>query len=556
MFQKLVVILLIVILGIVAYVNCLNGAFIWDDNSFIVENRYIKDIKLIPYYFTAKEALAGSSLCGENYRPFFILSFAIDYFFWKLNSFGYHVTNLLFHILNAILVFYLVATLVRDKITGLFASLLFLVHPVHTEAVAWISGRADVLFLFFYLIAFGAYIKSRNSKGAVFYFISVFFFTCSLLSKEMAASLPLLIIAYDLIFKIKERFVAKMARYLPFFAILEIYIITRFNVIGKLAQSRYWTGSAYTTFLTMARGVVYYLRLLIWPTNLCVDYSTFPVSSSIREPGVIISIAILLLLTGTAIVLKKRYKIISFAFFWFFITLLPVSNIIPIKILIAERFLYLPSIGFFLTLAIVLKALYRRSAFRIVSIAFLVILVTIYSFLTVRRNILWKDPLVFFCEIVRQCPDNARMHNNLGKAYYEIGKTQKAIDSFKKAIELTPDFEIAWNNLGLAHYQAGEKKEALASFRKAIEINPASAEAYNNLGSTYYKWGNIEEAISAYTKSIALNPNYAPAYRNLALAYYRNHEFAKSLEYCEKAKEFGPVDPRLLNALKIRFKKE
>ncbi|NQU95401.1 MAG: tetratricopeptide repeat protein [Candidatus Omnitrophica bacterium] len=538
--MKISIILFIIIsLGVLAYSNSLGNSFVWDDSGFIIKNDFIKDPKLISSYFTSKEALAKGSLAGENYRPFLTLSYAIDYFFWRLNPLGYHISNLFFHILCAILLFFIVLILTKDRIVSLFTALFFVTHPIQTEAVTWISGRADVLFLFFYLSSLLLYINFVTRGRPGLYFLSLIAFACSLFSKEMAASLPFIIILYDIFYGKKEKISARAVRYFSFFLILESYIILRLHIIGKLAQTGYWTGDVYTTFLSMARGVVFYIKLLLYPVNLCADYLKFPLSDSIKEPGVIFSIAVIGMLLGVALKLSRKHKHISFSILWFFITLGPVINIIPINILIAERFLYLPSIGYCLLIAVLIAGaadkMKKIKGLIYLPLAFAVFLVGAYSYLTMMRNEDWADDVTLWEQTVQVCPNNERAHHNLAASYIIKGTDiEEAHKQALKALEIEPGYSRS--RLVVATYLINKNKppDAIAEIKRAIKDDPYFVEAYAFLGNIYTFLGEYEKAYNEYKKALILKPDFLEASINVATLYLIKGDMGSGIEEFNK----------------------
>jgi len=439
------IIFIIIAAGILAYSNSLGNDFVWDDTAFVVTNDIIKDFKFFPLYFTSHLALANGNISRHNYRPLVPLSFAVDYSLWQLDPMGYHITNLVFHIANAILLFLFVSLIVKNNFVSLFTALIFLTHPVQTEAVSWISGRTNVLFLFFFLISLIMYIKYRKGKRLILYAVSLLGFLCALLSKEMAATLPFILVLFDVLYGRKEKISQGLIRYGPFFMVLGIYIIIRFSVTGMFAQYGYWTGDFYTTMLTMANGIVYYIRLLIFPVGLCADYLTFPKAASINNYTVLASIGIISGLLVFGFYLAKRLRHVSFSILWFFITLGPVMNIIPIRILIAERLLYLPIIGYAFFIAVIFRFVtlkFRGNVICRYTLGFVqACLIVVYVFMTIARNDVWSNEIRFCEDIIKKYPDNFRMRSNLSIPYiYKEKDFDRAQEELKKAIHINPDF--------------------------------------------------------------------------------------------------------------------
>ena len=354
--------LFIVLVGIALYCNTLNSPFIYDDLHTIVENPYIKQSKYLPSLFdlsSIKDSAARSS-----YRPVLMLTFFLNYTFGGLNPFGYHLINITLHILNAILVFCLInrlfAPLDSKHLTGftsnlgykvsLFSSLLFLVHPVNSETVNYITCRSELLAGFFVLLSFLLFIKSRASENPSLYRSSLIVFTLGLFSKEAALILPLILITYDIcFFKDKKGFSLRFKRYyLAYFIIIFGYVLLRAYLLGNFFGSLYKVGvsrSFAVNLLTQAKVIVFlYLRLIFLPLGLSIDHY-IPVSKNIFEWQVLFSLVTIIVLLAVAFKVIKRQAIISFFLFWFFINLLPTS-LIPLHIIANEHRLYLASISF------------------------------------------------------------------------------------------------------------------------------------------------------------------------------------------------------------------
>jgi len=513
---------LIVSIGIIAYSNSLGNGFIWDDVHFVVNNEYIRNPGSLSLFFTSKQALADGTLAGENYRPLIPLSYAVDYHFWGLDPMGYHITNLLFHIANALLLFYLILIITKDRFIGLFASLLFLTHPVQTDAVSWISGRGNVMFLCFFLIALILYIKYRTGGSIILYLISLLFFLCALFSKEMSISLPLIVILYDWVYTKKESWGARVLRYLPYFALLMFYVSLRYSMLNTFGQCQYWTGSFYTTFLTMLRGIMYYLRLLFFPVNLCADHLVFPVSNSIKDISVLFSLAVLSGIVFLGFFLIKRAHHVSFSILWFFITLAPVMNIIPIRILIAERFLYLPLIGFALFTAVILRALYlkfmNRRVLKNSIIVFQVALISVYVLSTISRNKAWADEIVFNKEVIKVYPDNWRAHYYLAFVYIDRERDfNKGYTNLIRTVELSPNYEDARLLLAAYYFWKGNYGLTIDELNTVLKIDPFYIYAYEGLGAAYAMLREYDASDREYQKALALDPGNTGARTGIAV---------------------------------------
>jgi tetratricopeptide (TPR) repeat protein len=242
---------------------------------------------------------------------------------------------------------------------------------------------------------------------------------------------------------------------------------------------------------------------------------TFPFFDLRVIAGVLIFLALVILSLRS----REGNRLLSFSIAWFLIALAPQSNLYPINAYMAEHWLYLPSMGFFLILGKALGSLFKRPRLKPLALALAALLVAYYSSLTIQQNTYWRDPIAFYERTLTYAPDSPRVYNNLGTLYSDAGRHEESIASLRKAIELKPAFSDAFYNLGKAYNAIGKYQEAIASYRRAIELNPAFAYAYYNLALAYAACGKHDEAIASYKKAIEVNPEYADACYNLGNEY-------------------------------------
>jgi len=528
-------VLLILFLTLVVYSNSLGGQFVSDDEYFVVKNVNVKSLKNIPDFFMNRSAVAFADLSLDVYRPVTVLSYAIDYLFWKLNTFGYHLVNVLLHSANAILIFIFLYALFGDIWIAAFASLFFALHPVETEVVSWISGRSSLLFLLFYLSALLLYIRGKILPSLVL-------FAASLFSKEMAVTLPLLIVAYDIHFPGKESLKRKIYKYIPYFIIVAAFILIRAFVLKRVSQCGWWGDSPYYTFLSMLVSFVDYLRVLVLPVNQCAFYIT-DIYTTIFHPKVLLGLALLLISLGSIPLVFKRSKKMSFFMCWFFITILPVSNIVPLRALIAERFLYIPSIGFCVLLAMALAK--QKKA---IATAAAISIVVIYGLLTMIRNEDWRDPVLLAKSIIRVSPHNTWGYSCLGSAYLGDERYADAEKALKKAIVLSPDYSSPKTALGFCYLKAEKYEEAIALLTESLKSDPRNLETLNLLGICYGSLKKYDEAIKRFESSIAIDKTFVNAYLNLGATYefLQKHDLAIKEYNRALARSRGAQDAALL----------
>ena len=535
---------LIVALGFFVYFNSLEGEFVWDDYGLIRDNIYIRDFSHISDIFT-EDITAGVRKESFSYRPLQLLTYIIDYSLWGLKPLGYHLTNLLLHILVTLGIFWFTSILFKDYLLSLFTAVLFIIHPIHTEAVSYISGRAEPLSTLFILLAFICYIKFIEERRFIFYLLLLVSFIFSLLSKESALMLPLLLLVYHWTFK---RRVDRCAL-ISIFIIAFVYSLLRLTVLyfgsyqefGRIPFFQRLPGSFF--------AISSYIRLLFLPLGLHMEYGMRILP--LNHPYVLLGVIMTILLLILAFLIRKTNRLVSFSISFFFITLIPVSNIYPINATMAEHWLYLPSVGFFMIIGWILSYLYKVKNLRVITIILFIGLVAVFSHLTIKQNRYWQEPISFYERTLKFSPWSSRLYGNLAEAYWQKGEYEKAVEVCKQAIKIDPHHFIAYNNLGNAYLSLGKYKKAESCFKKAISLDPEHPAPYSNLGWTYFLLGQYEQALILYKKSIELDANYSSPYYNLAILYYERGEYDLAVEYCRKAKELGhKIDAEFLDALK------
>ncbi|HIE43639.1 MAG TPA: tetratricopeptide repeat protein [Candidatus Omnitrophica bacterium] len=546
---------LIVLLGFVVYSNSINGEFIWDDHILIKENNYIKDPSNLYRIFT-EDIGSGSGRRYGYYRPLYILTFAMNYSLGGLNVQSYHLTNIVLHILVALCVYWLVTTIFGDRLLSLLTGILFVVHPVSTEVVTYISGRDNSLVALFMLLCFVSYILLLHVERRSLYTVMIVSCILALLSRENALILLPLLLAYHYTFsrKVKIKALAVIG------GILSVYILGVMSLLSSsILKSGLLDTSWFSTVFQRIPGffvaITNYSKLMLLPFDLHVEYGDrlFNFSDLKAILGAII------LCSSIFYALRKRSsnKLVSFSVFWFFIAILPSSNIYPINNYMAERYLYLPSIGFFLILAKLLSFIYREKKLRAFGMILIVFLSVFYSSLTIKQNGYWREPVSLYRRTLKYTPDSTRAYNNLGSAYAEMGRYEEAIAAYEKLLEISPNDPRAYYNLGNVYTELGKFEKAIISYKRAKELNSDFAGVYYGLGNVYKIMGKNREAIDSYRKSIEINPTYAEAHNNLAIVYYYEGEYDLAVKHCYRAIELGyKVHPGFLELLKPYRKQE
>jgi len=515
----------------IIYSNSLGGEFVYDDEYFVVRNVAIRNLSNIPSFFINPASIAFSQLAEDVYRPVAASSYAVDYFLWFYNTFGYHLENLVLHGLNSVLVFILAGMLTGDLFVAFFAAIFFACHPVQTEAVSWISGRSSVLFLFFYLAALILYIRSLREKQKAFRAWSLALYALSLFTKEMAVTLPLVIISYDIHFFNKDALRKKVMRYLPYITLTALYLGMRAFMLKRISQCDWWGGDPYHNALSALAVIPEYFRLLIYPVKLCAFYVS-RIAWSAADTRVMLSAGILAAIFLATPFVFRRSRIASFAVWWFFITMLPVSNIVPLKALLAERFLYLPSIGFCMILAAALGRIrYDKIKFTgAIAVILAVSVAAIYSVRTIIRNEDWVSPAAISRSIIKVSPLNSWAYASLASALIGAGRYVEAMVPLKKAMALSKNYATPRNSMGYCYLKLGKYEDAMMMFREADRLDPKNLDTISSLGVAYANLNRNADAIKQFKEAISIDPTFISAYLNLGAAYEQGRGDEKALE--------------------------
>jgi tetratricopeptide (TPR) repeat protein len=525
---------IIIALGFIVYSNSLNGKFVYDDEYLVKDNAFIKSLSRLPSVFY-KDVGSGADRAYSFYRPVLIITYALDYAIWNVKPFGYHLSSTIFHILAALCVYWFIAILFESELLALFTAALFVAHPVHVEAVSYISGRSDPLVLIFTLLTFIFYLKQlRTDKAWGWWTGMVLSYSLAILSREITVTLPILMLLYHYIYREKVKWKA----YLPLLGMAIFYVAIRMTLLNYITMKITYD----TTFLDRLPGafvaIFNYARLLLFPFDLRMEYGY--IKPSFLDPRVIAGAVIIISLACCAVKLRKSVKIISFCIGWFFIAILPTLNLYPINAYMAEHWLYLPSIGFFLAVASGIAVLWNKKGYRALGLAIILAMTLYYSFLTIKQNVYWSDPIYFYERTLKYVPQNFGFYTNLGREYAARGNGAKAIECYQKAIDIEPRFGFPYNNIGNIYLEMGELEKAVPYYKKSLELDPNHAFTYNNLGNLYMRLNKFAEAVPLYKKAVEMMPNNGYMYNNLGRACLNAGMPDEALAYFKKALDIDP----------------
>ena len=521
----------ILLLSFAVYSNSLFNGFVFDDKFQILQNPWIRDIKNLPEIFTSSVWSFQRETVGTNYyRPLMHTIYMFIFYVFGLKPWGFHLINIVFHVFISVLVFIVTKRLLSHSshspatsLLAFIAALLFATHPIHTEAVAWISALPDLSYTFFYLLSFYFYMKFKTESKWPYLF-SLISFSLATLCKEPALTLPIILIVYDYVFKEdRARLLARFKIYIPYIFISLCYLGLRFYALGGFApKNRHVDMSAYEYFINVFPLFSQYLEKLLLPVDLNAYHLLNPISSILQPKG-IFAVFITAVFIVLLVIARKKNKIIFFSFFLIVIPLLPTLYIPAIgETVFAERYLYLPSSGFVILIAFILSwANKNQSKLNLSLIMIAMSVIGLYFVGTMNRNAVWRDNYSLYSDMVKKSPEAALPHYNLGNVYTEQGKIDEAINEYRMAVQLNPNDAKAHNNLGLSYEHQGRINEALDEYQAALKLKPDNAIFHYNLGNMYAQQGKIDEAINEYRIALQLNPNHAKAHQNLDLLQNR-----------------------------------
>jgi tetratricopeptide (TPR) repeat protein len=569
------------------YANSLNNDFVFDDKVIILENKLLRSLSNIPHLLVA------------SYRPFRDITHALDFAVWGENPFGFHLTNILIHAANTVLVLLLVRRFTGELLTAGLAAIIFALHPIQTDAVTYISGRRDILFTLFYLASFYVYLNYRKSRSLISFVLFILLWGFSLMSKEMAVTLPLFIFLWNFCNGWSETIGSWWKRllkttggalnrdkwfYLPMVLALPAYIWyqTVFKGGSILAREgfKYWGGSFYTNTLLSLRVQAWYLKQLIWPTPIVQYKDAFDVSTTIWDWRVLLSILLLSAVLVAGFWALGRHKLIAFAIFSYFVLLLPVSQIIPHHELLADHYLYLPMLSFALLAALIVQKIAATDEMvKRVAYGTAVLLLIALALTTISRNRVWKDDLTLWQANYSEVPNSIRSVSSLAKAYTNVNPG-KAEELYKQCILIDPGYSPAYYSLAVLSEKMTAnttKREASEYYREieqliqyGLSLPDAKIASRNTHDPRLFRAqlttalalirrneNEVDKALNLLWEAIKIDPYYPSPYTMLA-TYYRDNNPDKAVEVLQYMVAAFPTSYQPLeqiSSLLIRYKR-
>lgn len=525
----------------VSYIPSLSNQFVnWDDYGYVVDNLAIRELspQNLVRLFTKLEFMG-------NYHPLTMLSYTLEYHFFGGEPAGYHTVSLLLHIINTGLVFWFMHILSGRIDVAFIVGLLFGVHPIHVESVGWVSERKDLLYTMFFLLSltcYVGYIKGRV-KGRL-YILALALFILAILSKAMAVSLGVVLFLVD--FSLGRQFNKKLIiEKIPFvLAAIAAGIVALFAQQAATAIHGFEKYSFIERLVLANYGLINYLLKLVIPTHLSAFYP-FPgkVDGVLPLTFWMYPLGVVLIAAGVFYSIRLTKKVLFGAVF-FLGTIVLVLQVLQVGgAVMADRYAYVPSIGFFYILAEGAAKIRMKVSGRVFQKSLLVLLGGYCLWLSVLswdRCQVWKDSFSLWDDVLERYPWITFARDNRGYAYYRAGKYEEALRDFNKVLELDPNNAGSYHNRGVLHYHQGKYAEALTDLNRAIELKLENAESYTNRGAAHAGLGNFAAAISDFNKAIELDPDHADAYNNRGAQYAKAGMFEAAISDFSRALALSP----------------
>ena len=535
----------ILFLTFVLYANSLKNGFTnWDDTKYITENSLIRDLS-----WSGIKNIFFSFYAG-NYHPLVTLTNGIEFAFFKLKPTPYHVINLLLHLANTLLVFLFVSKLTRKVAFALGTALVFAIHPMHVESVAWVSERKDVLHAFFFLSALFCYLNYlQNDRKPSYLLQCLALFVCSLLSKSAAVVLPLVLLSVDY-FQERKTDLRMWVEKIPFIGLSLFFgciaFISQANAINVTTADKTATFQWFEHLFLASYAFLFYIGKFFFPFHLTALH-LFPGKENGMLPyeyyAAPLGVALLVGLLFKARFMKK--ELLFGSLFYFFTVLLVLQLVTVGQAIVSERYSYLPYIG----LSFVAWGIYAHFERQDTPpfpnwklyLGCLAFAYTVYfCFATAERTKVWKNSITLFTDMIEKDPTTKVAYLNRGEAFLQEKEYKNAFLDFSQAIALDSTYAQAYYNHGLVTSILGDQAMALDDYARAIELKPDYLEAYYNLGNVLAGMNNTEAALQCYQKVIDIMPSNTDALFNSAALKMMRGDLSGSLPYFDAAIQYKP----------------
>lgn len=520
----------------ITYINSLNNDFVSDDVGLILKNKNIGNLSY--YLLNQPKAFLRSLL--------YFLAFKID----GLNPLFFRLINIFFHLGSVWLIYGLISLLI-SPVLALFTAGIFAIHPIEIEAVAWISGGPYSQYSFFLLLAFLLFVLAKSKNWSMkFYLGSFFAFLLALLTSEKALIFPLILLFFEITFGLIAKNWKKLILFFSLSALWTLFILFSGTLSGRMTSLEtefYQTPGVENPLVQIPIALSSYLRLSFWPDKLTLYHSELSFTQGQYFLMLIITLAFLALIIWA----YKKNRLIFFWSSFFIISLLP--NLTPLRIgwVVAERYVYLGSIGLIFLIALGINQIGKITKKPFIALVIFTIVVITFSARTIIRNFDWQNQDTLWLATAKTSPSSHQNHNNLGDLYARHGDYQKAAEEFQKAIELKPNYGDAYHNLANVYHQMGRDDLAEKNYQKALEFNPNLWQSYQNLAAIYFNQKNYQLAREELEKAIQINSENADLHNNMGILYLNLGDKQKAREEFEKTLQIDPQNQKAQQQLEL-----
>ncbi|QQG40427.1 MAG: tetratricopeptide repeat protein [Candidatus Levyibacteriota bacterium] len=511
---------LLLLLGLVfiSYVNALGNSFVSDDRGLVIN---------MPIWDT-------STILSNPYPPMRQFLYLVAYKIGGLNPALFRSFNIIFHAGTVMLIYTILCVMQKPKV-GILAAALFAVHPILVESITWITAGAHAQYSFFFLLALLFYILPR--KNTLNYAVSIGFYILALLSSEKAVVLALAFPLFEFSF---GSLIRSWKRIIPYFILSGFWVLLYLRLFTLRIEFFEGPQLIDSTFvnplLQIPIAITSYLQLIFWPNNLTIYHTEL--SFTLFE--YIVRVIFFIIFLGVAAYCFRRNRLIFFWLTFFLVTLLPTINPFVHAWIVAERYIYLGTIGIVVTVAVIFARLGENLKYKkTIYIVFSFIIFSL-AIRTIVRNIDWQNEDNLWLATKETSPSSAQNHNNLGDYYGRHGDLENSVKEFKRAIELKPNYADAYHNLGNAYRDMGRFEDAIKQYEKALSFNPGLWQSYHNIAAIYYSQKSFDRAIDYLQKGITINPQNPNLFVALSIVYFKQGEKSKATEAIATALKIDP----------------
>jgi protein O-mannosyl-transferase len=589
-----------VIITFFTYKPSLNNGFTnWDDPTYVLDNKEVKAFspESVKYFFTNSSA--------SNYHPLTMISLSLDYYYttkgekslsssMETDATIFHRTNVILHLLNVILVFFFIFLLSGRRLSVAFiTALLFGIHPLHVESVAWISERKDVLYTFFFLAGLIFYLLHVQKSRWIYYGLSMFMFLLSVLSKPAGVVFPLILVALDYYLKREIRMKVILEK-IPFFLGGLVFGIITYVIQSKVAVANFQVFTLFQRLMFATYGFIMYLYKCLVPYNLSAFYPYPHLDSAGNIPMIFyISPFIFFIIAGIVLYSLRYTRVICFSVLFYFISIALVLQFISVgSALLSDRYTYVPYIGFFFLTGMFFDYLFsgKKKILSVLKYVFAFALL-VYAAMMVNisyaRTNIWHDPITLWTDVISKYPDvevayknrgnfyaqknqndlalkdyevlliigtkDPKIFSNLGNIYGLSGQYDKSLDAYNQSIKLDSNAYDIYMNRGITYARAGKHDLAIRDFDKALRLNPGSVEVISAKAYAFLEKGDLDKAIEAYSELIKLDSKNDDLYGKRGLAKYRQNKLNEALKDFLQCVRINPDNATVLFNISVVY---